>query len=72
MLRIFDSEAAALALTAQIEQLEGIPRDGTFSWGAPLKHPTEALWAVVLSDLSTALPGDLVTYPVGWLPDATT
>lgn len=69
MIRVFTSEHDAWVLTAQIEALEGIPREGTTTWGEPLKHPTQQKWAVILSDLSAPQEGDVAILPSDWYPE---
>lgn len=69
MIRILTSEHDAWVLTAEIEALEGIPRPGTTGWGEPRKHPTQNLWAVILSDLSQVLETDIEYLPADWFEE---
>ena len=47
---IFETLADAEAYTDEIEQVQGIPRPGTDTWGDPMKSAQENLWAVVESN----------------------
>jgi len=70
MIRILTSDHDAWVLTASIEAIEGIPRPGTDQWGEPIPHPDGTRWAVVLSDLSEALPGDVPMLTPDWYPES--
>ena len=46
---IFDSLTNAADYTAEIERVQGIPREGTDRWGDPIKCAYADLWAVIAS-----------------------
>jgi hypothetical protein len=68
---IFDSLVDAQKYTKEIERAQGIPRQGTDTWGEPIKSANENLWAVVDSTgYNVPIPDSAVDIlpmlPVSW------